>query len=211
MTAPAPSRDATGPQSTETTDRDESGSSAVDRSADAGEPPEPETTAELAPVIELDDGSFAGGWSSDWFMTTFRAAIDEIDVTVERIGLRLVNDAAMTALHASWCDLDSTTDVLTFPMSGPDEPIDVDIAICLDEARRQATIRGHAVEREVLLYAIHGVLHVVGHDDHDPDSFERMHAEEDRILEAIGVGRTYHDGTGDGRRDGTGAIAEPPS
>ncbi|MCA9295207.1 MAG: rRNA maturation RNase YbeY, partial [Phycisphaerales bacterium] len=89
------------------------------------------------------------------------------------------------------CGLDSTTDVLTFPMSDAGDAVDVDIAICVDEAQRQAGERGHAVEHEILLYAVHGLLHVTGHDDHDDAAYDAMHAEEDRILETIGVGRIF--------------------
>ena len=66
--------------------------------------------------------------------------------------------------------------------------------LCLDEAARRSRDLEHPVEHELLLYAIHGVLHVLGHDDHDPAAFERMHAEEDRILEAIGVGPVFRRG-----------------
>jgi probable rRNA maturation factor len=61
----------------------------------------------------------------------------------------------------------------------------------VDEARRQAAGRALPVERELLLYCVHGVLHCLGYDDHDDAEYVRMHAEEDRILEAIGVGRTF--------------------
>jgi ssRNA-specific RNase YbeY (16S rRNA maturation enzyme) len=48
-----------------------------------------------------------------------------------------------------------------------------------------------SIEREVLLYALHGILHCAGFDDRTPQDFEAMHAEEDRILLAIDVGATF--------------------
>jgi probable rRNA maturation factor len=69
--------------------------------------------------------------------------------------------------------------------------LDADILVCSDEAARQAAVRDHSVERELLLYFIHGVLHCLGHDDHDEESAARMHQAEDEVLEGIGVGRTY--------------------
>jgi probable rRNA maturation factor len=66
----------------------------------------------------------------------------------------------------------------------------------VDEAGRQSAVRGHTVEQELLLYVVHGVLHCLGHDDHDPDAAARMHAEEDRVLAAVGVGVTYARGAG---------------
>lgn len=107
------------------------------------------------------------------------------------VRVRIVGDPEMSAAHEEFLGESGTTDVLTFDMTPPDEPLDVDILICADEAARQAAPRGHAPQRELLLYIIHGLLHCLGHDDHDPADAARMHAEEDRILECLGVGATY--------------------
>jgi probable rRNA maturation factor len=118
-------------------------------------------------------------------------AIEASGLPVERLHIEIVDDAEMDRLHRAHSGLPGTTDVLTFPQSLPGEPIDADVAICLDEALRQAAEFGHDAAREVLLYAVHALLHCAGHDDHDPAAFARMHAEEDRILRAIGVGATF--------------------
>lgn len=118
-------------------------------------------------------------------------AIARLDATAQRVSVRVIDDATMARLHETYAGTPGTTDVLTFPASGPGESIDVDIAVCVDEARRQAAPRAHAVEAELLLYAVHGLLHVAGFDDHDPDASHAMHAEEDRLLDAIGVGAVY--------------------
>jgi len=46
-----------------------------------------------------------------------------------------------------------------------------------------------------LLYVVHGVLHCLGHDDHDEAGYASMHALEDRVLYAIGVGATFAEPT----------------
>ncbi|MFO0874490.1 MAG: rRNA maturation RNase YbeY [Phycisphaerales bacterium] len=111
-----------------------------------------------------------------------------------RVSVRVVGDPTMRALHGRHCGDHTTTDVLTFPQmeqEAGDGTVDVDIAVCADEAARHAATRGHGVDRELLLYVVHGLLHCAGHDDHDDAAYEAMHAEEDRILEAIGVGATF--------------------
>ena len=70
--------------------------------------------------------------------------------------------------------------------------LDTDILICIDEAERQSTARGYPCERELLLYTLHGVLHCIGFDDHEEADFEAMHAAEDAVLAAIGVGPVFH-------------------
>jgi rRNA maturation RNase YbeY len=116
------------------------------------------------------------------------------------VRVRLVNDAEMADAHLKYSDIPGTTDVLTFDLSegrtASGDPLDVDILVCVDEARRHAVLRNHAAEREVLLYILHGVLHCLDHDDHDDAAYERMHAEEDRILRAIGIGPIFGSGSG---------------
>jgi probable rRNA maturation factor len=112
------------------------------------------------------------------------------------VRVRVVNNAVMAAAHEGFAGVPGTTDVLTFDLADPGSgTLDVDILACHDEAVRQAALRGHSPERELLLYTIHGILHCLGHDDHDEAAAARMHAEEDRILQAIGVGATYAAGS----------------
>jgi len=113
----------------------------------------------------------------------------------------LVDDAGMADLNGRFHDAPEPTDVLTFDLTegnqaglpeGPDrDEVEVEIAVNVDEAARQAGRRGHEPTREALLYVLHGLLHCLGHDDHTADGFSRMHRREDEILEAIGVGATF--------------------
>jgi probable rRNA maturation factor len=105
---------------------------------------------------------------------------------LSRLTVRLVVDAEMSRLHARHMNDPTTTDVLTFV-----DGAEADVAVCVDEARRRSAEMGHDLRRELLLYALHGLLHAVGFDDRTPADFERMHAEEDRLLAAIGVGATF--------------------
>lgn len=119
---------------------------------------------------------------------------------VDRVHLEIVDDREMDRLHRLHSRIAGTTDVLTFPAHAEGDPVEVDIVACADEAARRAAEFGHPIDRELLLYAIHGLLHCCGHDDHDPAAHDRMHAEEDRILRALGVGATF-------RPEGEGGAA----
>ncbi len=118
-------------------------------------------------------------------------ALNEIGAQFALVNIEIVNDDRMIELHRQYSGIGTTTDVLTFVLSEAGEPIEADIAVCADVAARQASDRGHGVEQELLLYALHGMLHCVGHDDHTESGYAAMHAEEDRILDAIGVGETF--------------------
>jgi probable rRNA maturation factor len=114
------------------------------------------------------------------------------------VRVRIVGDEEMARAHESYLGVGGTTDVITFDAaaggSAPDaggEPFDVDLLVCLDEAERQAERRGHLPEHELVLYVLHGVLHCLGHDDGDAEAFAAMHAEEDRVLCAVGLGAVF--------------------
>ena len=126
-----------------------------------------------------------------WLETLAAKALDLLHAAGE-VRVRVVDDIEMASAHEEFAGVAGTTDVLTFDLAEPGSTdLDADILVCVDEAKRQAAARNHAPERELLLYIIHGVLHCRGHDDHDPEAATRMHAEEDRILSALGVGSTF--------------------
>ncbi len=126
------------------------------------------------------------------------------------VRVRVIDDAEMAAAHLRYAGVEGTTDVLTFDLSDaaerPEKPtisvmcqdfnrslyvLDADILVCLDEAGRRARAGGYAVERELLLYVVHGVLHCLGWNDHDEAEACDMHRLEDEVLSGIGVGAVY--------------------
>ena len=82
-----------------------------------------------------------------------------------QLSVKIVGDDEMARAHETHKDRPGTTDVLTFDLSAGEAPLDADLLVCADEARRQALARGHLLEQEVLLYVVHGVLHCTGYDD----------------------------------------------
>ncbi len=142
-------------------------------------------------AVDVVDGSGRLGPAAvAWLGEKGAAAVSVLGAGGE-VRVRVVGDGEMAAAHERFKGEAGTTDVLTFDLAEGPGPLDADILVCIDEAARQAGARGHSVERELLLYVIHGVLHCLGHDDHEDAAAARMHAEEDRVLEAIGVGAVY--------------------
>jgi probable rRNA maturation factor len=145
-------------------------------------------------AVEISDpGGRLGAGRVEWLRGLACEAVRRLGATGQ-VRVRVVGDAEMSSAHERFAGVRGTTDVLTFDLSeraGPRTELDTDILACFDEASRQASARGHAVERELLLYVVHGVLHCLGHDDHDEESSRAMHALEDEVLSAIGVGATF--------------------
>jgi len=105
----------------------------------------------------------------------------------------LVGDEAMAKLHWDFMRIEGPTDVMTFPidLDAKARPISGEVYICVPYAQREAKERGMKPANEVLLYAVHGMLHLCGYDDRTSREFAKMHAKEDSILKAIGVGVVF--------------------
>lgn len=90
----------------------------------------------------------------------------------------LITDAReISRLHDQFFGDPSVTDVVSFP-SG-EQPAQAgayigDVAVCLEVAEEQALEAGHSRQREVVFLALHGLLHLLGHDDQTANERQRM-------------------------------------
>ncbi len=105
----------------------------------------------------------------------------------------VVDDAEMERLHVAYRGEAGTTDVLTFPfdpLPGGDEEGEYlgDVVIAWPQAARQAGEMGHAPQDEVDLLVVHGVLHLLGYDDEEPEARSRMWARQAHIMGRLGLG-----------------------
>jgi len=107
------------------------------------------------------------------------------DIEIEVI---FVDDPAIKKLNKKYKKSDRTTDVLSFGLDAGVFGIKKlvgSVFISLDTARSNAKRFGTSFEEEVVLYVIHGILHLVGYDDGTKSEIRRMRSEEKRILEQI--------------------------
>ena len=119
------------------------------------------------------------------------------------VSVLVVDDETIRQLNRDYRDKDMATDVLSFPLEeeqdGSDEPEVIggpmermlgDIVISIEKAEEQAKEYGHSIERELAFLAVHGMLHLLGHDHETDAAAEKiMRAEEKRILALLGIGR----------------------
>ncbi len=83
------------------------------------------------------------------------------------VSVTYLDDDAIRALNRDYLKRDRPTDVLAFALHRPGEEVLGDVYVGFDQARRQAEEHGVELDEELLRLAIHGVLHVLGHDHPD--------------------------------------------
>jgi probable rRNA maturation factor len=140
------------------------------------------------------------GPSAERLRVRLRQLLKELHISRGAWAISLAGDEAMTDLHRRSMGLNRTTDVLTFDLregggksrrAPANGPLDLETILCVDEARRRARERGHPLGHELLLYALHSLLHVQGYDDLTGREAARMHAREDELLRRIGLPAIY--------------------
>ncbi len=102
------------------------------------------------------------------------------------VSVVLVDDPTLARLHGEWLDDPAPTDVISFDLGEEGGGPAGELYVSVDRARAVAGELGHDPAVEVLLYVVHGTLHLCGYDDHEPDERARMRAAERRVLTAIG-------------------------
>ena len=112
---------------------------------------------------------------------------------LRELSVALVGDTRMARLHQQFMGVGGPTDVLTFPLDEDERGrvLSGEVVVCVPEAARRARELGTSVERELLLYALHGLLHLCGYDDRTAAGYRRMHRTEDKILTRLGVGPVF--------------------
>jgi len=121
------------------------------------------------------------------------------------VNVLLTDDAGIRQTNKEMREVDSATDVLSFPMfslrpgekPGRDSadpatgltPLG-DMCLSLQTARRQAQEYGHSLARETAYLAVHSVLHLLGYDHLDEgEQKQQMRRREESIMARLGLSR----------------------
>ena len=117
-----------------------------------------------------------------------RVVLEGEGVSDYEISLAFVDNPTIHRLNVRYLQHDEPTDILTFPMSEPGaRALAGELVIGAEVALAQAAERGHDVQDELVLYVIHGLLHLCGFDDHDDDDVAAMRGRERHYLQRVGL------------------------
>jgi probable rRNA maturation factor len=116
-----------------------------------------------------------------------RVVLAEEGVGEASLSVAIVDDAAIHALNRRHLGHDDPTDVLSFLLDSRPGAIEGEVIVSAETAAATAPRYGWPAESELLLYLIHGVLHLVGYDDLQPDAAAVMRAREEHCLRQLGL------------------------
>lgn len=108
--------------------------------------------------------------------------VREAGQTLAQLNYVFMSDEALLALNREYLDHDYYTDILTFPYHAPGDPILSDIYISVDRVRDNAQELGISFEDELHRVMVHGLLHLLGYDDHSDADRAAMRRAEDQAL-----------------------------
>jgi len=105
--------------------------------------------------------------SREWRTLLRRAArrtLREGGVGDGELSVTLLEDGAIQAMNRDYLGHDRVTDVISFALHGPDQPVLGDVYLGVQQAERQSAEAGVPLPEELVRLVVHGTLHVLGHD-----------------------------------------------
>jgi probable rRNA maturation factor len=105
------------------------------------------------------------------------ATVERISLPVD-IGVVLVSDRRISAIHLRFMRIAGPTDVITFQHG--------EIVISVETAHRQATQLGNEPFDELCILLLHGLLHLAGYDDATDFGFREMDRLQRKLMREIG-------------------------
>ena len=117
------------------------------------------------------------------------ALFADLKITRAELGIHLVGAKEMAKVNWQFLRHEGSTDVITFDHLNSESKISNfklgihgELFVCVDEAVLQAKNFKTSWQAEVVRYVVHGVLHLLGHDDLKPDLRRKMKREENRLV-----------------------------
>jgi len=146
-----------------------------------GEPPEPTLQILIADeqsTLALDESQLRAA-----VQAVFRDSLYHSGT----VSIAVVDDPTIHGINRQYLEHDYSTDVLSFVLEDREPYLEGELVVSTDTARSNAEAYGWSARFELLLYVIHGALHLVGYRDKQPDEIAEMRAAELRLLQELDV------------------------
>jgi probable rRNA maturation factor len=116
-----------------------------------------------------------------------RRVFDSVGIASGEVSIAVVDDAEIHAVNRQHLEHDYPTDVISFVFDHNDGHLDGEIVVSADYAAAEAERYGWSAENELLLYVVHGALHLIGYDDTNEEAAREMRNQERVVLATFGL------------------------
>jgi probable rRNA maturation factor len=132
--------------------------------------------------VELANRQTRHAVNTDSLLAAARLVLQEEGISRATVSIAVVCDRAIRPLNRRYLQHDYATDVLSFLLDSGPGWLEGEIVVSADTAATQAPQYDSSTQDELLLYVIHGALHLVGYDDTTPTARKRLLARQRRHL-----------------------------
>lgn len=103
------------------------------------------------------------------------------------IGVLITDDETIHDINARHLSHDYPTDVISFGYTQADDLVEGELVASWDTALREAAEYGWSAVDELLLYVVHGTLHICGMDDQHEEDAKKMRIAERDVMQLLGI------------------------
>jgi len=129
------------------------------------------------PGFDLDDKSKFKNWLKQVIQTEGK--------TIGDIHYVFLSDEELLKINQQYLNHHDYTDIITFPLSESEEIIRGEIYISVDRVKENCEINNSTFQVEMSRVIVHGVLHLLGYDDHSEEEKRTMRSKEDYYINLL--------------------------
>ncbi|MEO8108475.1 MAG: rRNA maturation RNase YbeY [Ginsengibacter sp.] len=104
---------------------------------------------------------------------------------LDKVSFIFSSDDAILRLNKEFLNHDTLTDILTFTLSDPSEPVFSEIYISVERVKENSKKFGVSYLEELYRVMVHGILHLCGFSDHSSRLKSEMREKENFYLKMI--------------------------
>jgi probable rRNA maturation factor len=138
-------------------------------------------------IVDISDCRESATPQAESVRALVGAIANDARVTEGSLSIAIVDDATMHQLNRKYLEHDYPTDVLSFVLEREANRLEGEVVVSHDTAANCAVRYGWPADDELLLYVVHGMLHLVGFDDATPEDRAKMRSAEARYLAQVGL------------------------
>lgn len=121
-------------------------------------------------------------------LKTFIASIFKTEKkNLSAINYIFCTDKRLLEINRQFLKHDYYTDIITFQLTPPDQPVEAEVYISVDRVKDNAISLGESFSRELHRVIFHGALHLCGYGDKSKREKEKMREKEEAYLKKYGL------------------------